>query len=319
MKINRTARVLACAALAGATLAACGSDGGSAGDDGGNDASRKIGFVNADSLDFHTCLDKGVEGAAKAASVEVIKANSTRDPGKEQANIEDMIVRKVDAIILQTVNIDSLTGAVAQANAADIPIFLTSVSGPDKDKILGAELSDVFHNGELAAEWVEKDAAGADAEAAIIAGAPGAASDLFVKGFRKTLPDNVSVVFEQPGMFQRAKAQEVAENLLQSKPGVSYVFVPNEEMAFGAATTFANAGRDDIKIIANGGTEKGLEAVESGAFAMLVASSPAELGKKALETTVAQLESEAKEPVIGEIPLTVITKDNIADAPSYCG
>ncbi|WP_229053497.1 sugar ABC transporter substrate-binding protein [Aeromicrobium sp. Leaf350] len=317
MKINLTARVLACMALAGGSLAACGTDSGEGG--GSSEDSYTIGFVNSDTLDFHTCLEEGLTKAADGASVEVISANSARDPGKEQSNIEDMIVRQVDAIILQTVNIDSLTGAVAQANAAGIPIFLTSVSGPDKTKILGAELSDVFHNGELAAQWLEEDAAGDDVDAAIIAGAPGAASDLFVKGFREALPDSVDVVFEQPGMFQRAKAQEVAENLLQSNPDVSYVFVPNEEMAFGAATAFANAGRDDIKIIANGGTPEGLEAVESGQFAMLVASSPADLGKKALETTVDQLEADAPEPAIGEIPLTVVTKDNVADAPSYCG
>ena len=230
-----------------------------------------------------------------------------------------MIVRQVDAIILQTVNVDSLKGAVSKANAADIPIFLTSVGGPDMDDVAGAELSDVEVTGEKSADWINTDSGGQPVDVAIIAGAPGAASDLFVKGFKSKLGQPATVVFEQPGMFQRAKAQEVAENLLQSQPGIKYVFVPNEEMAFGALTAFENAGRNDIKIVANGGTDAGLAAVEEGKFAMIVASSPYQLGQKSISTMSGLLDAPKDDPVIGEIPTTVVTKENIADAPAYCG
>ncbi|MCR1782704.1 sugar ABC transporter substrate-binding protein [Nocardioides carbamazepini] len=304
------------ATAATTSLAACGS-GSDSGDS--DDAAYAIGFVNADSLDFHQCLEAGIDDQAQTVPVEVVHANSARDPAKEQANVEDMIVRQVDAIVLQTVNIDSLEGAIAKAVAADIPIFLTSVGGPDMAGVAGAELSDVQHTGEVSAEWLNEDSAGQDVDVAIIAGAPGAASDLFVGGFKSALGPHATVVFEQPGMFQRAKAQEVAENLLQSNPDVDYVFVPNEEMGFGALTAFENAGRSDIKIITNGGTEDGLEATSEGRFAMLVASSPYELGVKAVSTMVDLLENPTDEPVIGQIPTTVVTKDNVDDAPSYCG
>lgn len=313
----KVAARLSTAAVLTTALTACGSDDGGAA--GGADDGFTIGFVNADNLDFHQCLRAGVDAEAEKRGVEIVEANSIRDPGKEQSNVEDMIVRQVDAIVLQTVNIDSLEGAIANANAADIPIFLTSVGGPDLDSVAGAELSDVRQTGERSAAWLAEDAAGQDVKVGIIAGAPGAASDLFIAGFKSKLPTTASVVFEQPGMFQRAKAQEVTENMLQSNSDVDYVFVPNEEMAFGALTAFENAERSDIKIIANGGTEKGLEATADGRFAMLVASSPYDLGAKAIATVTDLLENPEDEPVIGEVPLTVVTKENVADAPPYCG
>ncbi|MFC3961513.1 sugar ABC transporter substrate-binding protein [Nocardia jiangsuensis] len=309
-----TARTVTAACLAAAlagTVAACG---GSAGN-----GARTIGFVNADNLEFHRCLEAGVRDQATASSLDLVTSNSGHDPAKEQSGVEDMIVRRVDAIVLQTVNVDSLEGAVAKANAAGIPIFLTSVGGPNMDQVAGAELSDVLTTGKKAATWINEDSAGQRADVAIVAGTPGAASDLFIKGFKSQLAGSATVVFEQPGNFQRAKAQEVAENLLQSQPGVRYVFVPNEEMAFGVLTAFENAGRSDIKIVTNGGTEQGLKATEQGKFAMLVASSPYALGVKAVRTMGELLATPQDGPVIDQIPTTVVTRNNIADAPSYCG
>lgn len=304
-----------------ASLSACGPA-SSASDPKGSEAdssSLKIGFVNADTLEFHKCLEKGADTAATKQKVELIKANSTRDPGKELSNVEDMIVRQVDAIVLQTVNIDALKNAVAKANAAQIPIFLTSVVGPDKETILGAVLSDVEENGRMSAEWLNKDSAGAAVKVGIIAGAPGASSDLFVSGFKGALGPKAEVVFQQPGMFQRAKAQEVAENLLQAQPGVNYVFVPNEEMAFGALTAFKAAGREDIKILTNGGTPAGLAAVKDKGFAVLVASSPADMGSMAVSSTVDLLTKKGDQEKLHEIPLTIITPDTVTTAPKYCG
>lgn len=309
---GRSVAAVATAALLSFSLAACGKS-DSAGDD-----KITIGFVNADTLEFHTCLDKAMELEAEAKGARLITANSTRDPAKELSNVEDMIARNVDVIILQTVNIDSLQGSVAKANAANIPIFLTSVLGPDPSKILGAILADVEQSGRLSGEWLTADADGKPVKAAIIAGAPGAASDLFVKGFKSALSDNVEVVFEQPGMFQRAKAQEVAENLLQSKPDVQYVFVPNEEMAFGALTAFEAAGRKDIKILTHGGSPAGIQALREGKFATTVSSSPKDIGHMAIESAIALLENAGSVEKIQQIPTALVTADKIDQARPYC-
>ncbi|WP_285697140.1 substrate-binding domain-containing protein [Actinomadura sp. NBRC 104412] len=292
-----------------AVLSACGS--GAAGDD-----KVKLGFVNGANTEFHTCLLKAVDREAKANGAELLTANSGQNPGTELSNIEDMISRQVDALIVQTVNVDALEGAIGKANRAKIPIFLTSVVTDDPSKIAGAAVVDLKRVGALDAQWVGQDAKGAAVEVGVIAGAPGAASDLMTGGFSGALPGNAKVVANQPGMFNRTKAQDVAENMIQAHPGLDYVFVANEDMAFGALNAFQAAG-SKVKIVTTNGTDHGLAAVRDGRFAATVANSPTVIGRLAVRNTLAYLH---KKPIqkITQAPATLITKDNLDEAPQYC-
>ncbi|MES5818321.1 substrate-binding domain-containing protein [Streptomyces sp. RG80] len=132
-------------------------------------------------------------------------AESRQDATTELANIEDMIARNVDALIVQTVDVDALKDDIAKAKEAGVPIFLTSIVPDDISDILGAVVVDLEKVGALDARWIERDAAGADVRVGIVAGAPGAAPDLLVGGFTGALPDNATVVASRPGMFDAAK------------------------------------------------------------------------------------------------------------------
>lgn len=294
-----------------ALLSGCGS--GSGGGDGG----VTLGFVNGSTTEFHTCLQRAITKEAKAKGADVIAANSNQDPGKELSNIEDMLSRQVDVLIVQTVNADALAGDIAKAQNADIPIFMTSVIPKDTSGILGAVVVDLKKVGALDAGWVADDAAGAQATAGVIAGAPGAASDLEVKGFTDALPGNVKVVAKQPGMFNRAKAQDVAENMIQAHPDLTYAFVANEDMASGAYQAFQAADKD-VKIVTINGTNAGLAAVKDGRFAATVANSATVTGQLAVRDTLGLLKKKQGVNKIAKTPIKLITKKNLGEAPKYC-
>lgn len=278
----------------------------------------KLGLISSANNEWGSCMQGGVESAAKEQDVELLVANSDGDSAKELSNVEDMISRGVDAILMNTVNVDSLEGGVAKAEAAGIPMYLIAVMPPDLEQVLGATVVDLGGVGALAAGWIAEDAAGADATAAVIAGAPGAASDFTIGGFKGALPENVSVVAEQPGMYNRAKAIEVAENIIEANPDLDYVFVLNEDMAFGAQAAFAAAGRDDVRIVTQNGTEPGLEAIKKGEFAATVADSAANLGATSLKNALGLLEDPSGEK-IGKMPVSLITADNLDEAIPFCG
>ncbi|MFD5873009.1 sugar ABC transporter substrate-binding protein [Streptomyces sp. NPDC060322] len=299
------------ASVAGLALVLSGCGAGAS-----DDGSVSLGFVNGGDTEFHTCLQASIEDTAEAEDAELYTANSHQNPGTELSNIEDMISRDVDALIVQTVNVDALKGDIAKAKSANIPIFLTSVVTDDPTDILGAVVVDLKQVGELDAGWVGKDAAGKPAEAGVIAGAPGAASDLLVNGFTKALPDNVEVVANQPGMFNAAKAQDVAENMIQAHPDLAYAFVANEEMAFGALKAF-QAAKADVKIVTVNGTDRGVAAVKDGRFAATVANSAMTTGRIALTNALALLDKK-KTDKIASTPISLITADNVSSAPQYC-
>ncbi|MFF0681063.1 sugar ABC transporter substrate-binding protein [Streptomyces tendae] len=184
-----------------------------------DDGPLTLGFVNGGDSRFHTCLQRSVEIAAKNNFARLVTANSRQDAATELSNIEDMIAREVDAIILQTVDTDALKRDIEKAAEADIPVFPTSVS-TDPDDILGAVVVDLEAVGRLDAQWVADGAGGRDVQVAVVAGAPGAASDLLTDGFTKALPVNAEVVAEQPGMFHADKAEEVAAGMARAHPGL---------------------------------------------------------------------------------------------------
>ncbi|MFF8908482.1 sugar ABC transporter substrate-binding protein [Streptomyces olivaceoviridis] len=313
MRVPTRPRSALFAALAASalTLSACDSGGG-----GGGDVT--LGFVNGGDTSFHTCLQKAIEQTATAEKVKVYTANSHQNPGTETSNIEDMISRNVSALIVQTVNVDSLKGDIAKAKAAKIPIYLTSVSTGDAADILGAAVVDLGKVGALDAGWIAKDAGTENAEVGIVAGAPGAASDLLVNGFKRALPANAKVVANQPGMFSPAKAQDVAQNMIEAHPGLDYAFVANEEMAFGVRKAFDAAGHENVEIVTVNGTDEGVAAVKSGEFSATVANSAETIGDTAVRNTVGLIHRKQGVDKIADIPLVLVTQDNVSEAPQYC-
>ncbi|MGW3662492.1 sugar ABC transporter substrate-binding protein [Streptomyces sp. NPDC005141] len=318
MRLSARSRRALFAAVAGTTLvlSGCGKD-DNATTAGASSGAVTLGFVNGADTAFHTCLQKAVEQTAKSEGAKVYTANSHQNSGTELSNIEDMISRKVSALIVQTVNVDALEGDIAKARASGIPIYLTSVVPTDSADILGAAVVDLRKVGSLDADWIRTDAAGRDVKIGVVAGAPGAASDLLVDGFTKELPAGAKVVANQPGMFNPVKAQEVAENMIQAHPDLDYTFVANEEMAFAVRKAFDAAGAKEVKIVTVNGTDEGLAAVKDGRFSATVANSAMVIGETAVKSTVSLL-AKPKVDKIANIPLLLVTKDNLTEAPQYC-
>ncbi len=310
---------LGAGALLLATLTGCAADAAPSGEGEAPVAGAvdKIGFISGANNFWGTCLQKGVEREAADTGVELLVANSDADAAKELANLEDMISRGADAILLNTVSVDALQGGIQKAKDAGIPLYLIAVVPQNTDDILGATVVDLGGAGALAAGWIEEDAAGSDVTVGVIAGAPGASSDYVVGGFEGALPANATVVANQPGMFNRAKAQEVAENMIQANPNLDYVFVLNEDMAAGARTAFDAAGRSDLTIVTMNGTPDGLAAIEAGQFGASVSDSASNLGASSVRNALALLDGSSTEK-ISQMPISLITKDNTADAIPFC-
>ncbi|MFJ9899672.1 sugar ABC transporter substrate-binding protein [Streptomyces sp. NPDC091280] len=297
----------------GLLLSGCGLESSAAPAD---DGPITLGFVNGGSTEFHTCLRESIANTAKSNFARLVTADSHQDAAQELANVRTMIARHVDAIIVQTVDTTALKSDIAQAKKAHIPIFLTSVSADPSD-ILGAVVVDLKAVGRLDADWIEDDAAGRKVQVAVIAGAPGAASDLLVGGFTKGLSANVRVVADRPAMFDAAKAKTVAASMIKAHPGLDYAFVANEEMAFAARKAFDASGGKGVKIVTVNGTDEALAALKDGRFAATVSNSAKDTGELAVTDVIGLLRGE-KVDKIATTPARLVTKANADTAPLYC-
>jgi ribose transport system substrate-binding protein len=319
-KNSTTAAAWATMLAAGLVLSGCtaGSAGPAAPADGDQATEGyTIGFISGANNEWGSCLQKGIEGAADSEGVELFVANSDGDAVKELSNVEDFISRGVDAIVLNTVSVDALAGGMQRAEDAGIPVYLVAVVPENLDTVLGASVVDLGGVGAIAAGWIAEDAGSEPVNVAIVAGAPGASSDYVVGGFSGALPASATIVAEQPGMFNRGKAQEVTENIVQANPQLDYVFALNEDMAFGVRTALDAAGMQTTKIVTLNGTEPGLAAIEDGTFSATVADSAAALGAHSIMNTIGLLGESGGEK-ISTMETLLITEANIADAPPFC-
>ncbi|NMR96258.1 substrate-binding domain-containing protein, partial [Vibrio parahaemolyticus] len=84
------------------SLVACSSGTDEGGENtGGSTEARKVGFViSTQANPFFVTLKEGAESKAKDLGVELIVLDSQDDPAKEASNVEDLITKKVDLIII---------------------------------------------------------------------------------------------------------------------------------------------------------------------------------------------------------------------------
>ena len=276
-----------------------------------------LGFINGGTTLFHTCLQTAVTETTSNNLAKVLTADSNGSKAAELRNVKDMIARKVDAIILLSVDASALDADIAAARKAKVPISLIAVTPADDSEILGAVISDLPGIGKLDAQWVDEDTAGKSATAVVISGDGSTSSNLMVGGFTKNLADNVRVVGNERGMFDRATAKAAAAGLIKAHPDIRYAFVANEDMAFGARAAFDAAGAHSVKIVTVNGTDQGLAALKNGKFAATVSNSVQDLGALAVTHTLGLLRKEEKDK-IAHIDARLVTKANADTAPLYC-
>ncbi|MFF7334363.1 substrate-binding domain-containing protein [Streptomyces sp. NPDC008150] len=278
----------------------------------------RIGFVNGGTSEFHTCLQASVEDTAQDNLATATVANSGGSAARELANVKSMIAKKVDVIILQTVNTSALDADVDAAWKAGVPIFLTSLTPPEGNgHILGAAVSRLPPIGALDAGWVNSEVGGRATEVGVISGDGSASSDQMTEGFTEALDSNVHVAAQAEGFYAEDKAKSAASAMIQAHPNLDYVFVASEQMGFGVRAALDAAGAQDVGIVTVNGTDDGLKALKSGEFAATVSDSAMDLGALAVTNALGLLRKDDVSK-IDYVPTRLVTKADADTAPLYC-
>ena len=140
--------------------------------------------------------------------------------------MEDLIVRGVDAILINPADSDAVGNAIKKANQEDIPV-ITLDRGADSGEVVTHIASDNVAGGVMAGEFI-LDILNGSGKVVELEGIPGtsAARDRG-KGFNEALKgSDVTVVARQTADFDRTKGLNVMENILQGQPEIDAVFCP---------------------------------------------------------------------------------------------
>lgn len=108
-----------------------------------------IGFVvSTQTNPFFVTLKQGAEDKAEELGVELIVLDSQDDPSKELANMEDLITKNVDLIIVNPTDSDAIVNSIIAANEAGIPV-ITVDRASNGGEVLAHVASDNIEGGKM--------------------------------------------------------------------------------------------------------------------------------------------------------------------------
>jgi ribose transport system substrate-binding protein len=230
------------------------------------------------------------EEAAKR-NYELVVTDAQGQTSKQVSDVEDLVARGVDLILLAPREYEGLAPALQAAREAGIPVILVDreaegTAGEDYVTFLG---SNFIEQGRRAAEWLARETTG-QARIVELSGTPGSSVAVDrAKGFREgiTAHPGMQIIASQTGDFSRATAQNVMQNIIQAKGReITAVYAHNDEMALGAIQALKAAGLKpgtEIKVISIDGQRAALEAIQRGELGATVESNP-RFGPLAFET-----------------------------------
>jgi ribose transport system substrate-binding protein len=232
-----------------------------------------------------------LKAEAQKRGVDLVVTDAQGQTAKQVSDVEDLIARRVNIILLAPREFEGLAPALQAAKQANIPVILVDreaagTAGQDYVTFLG---SNFVEQGRRAAEWLAT-ATNGKANIVELSGTPGAsvAADR-AKGFREGIAKHpgMKILASQTGNFTRAQGERVMQNLAQSLgPQVTAVFAHNDEMALGAIQALKSAGRrpgQDVTVVSIDGQKAALESIMAGELGATVESNP-RFGPLAFET-----------------------------------
>ena len=255
-------------------------------------AERTLGLVLSTlNNPFFVTLRDGAQAAADAAGVKLVIVDAQDDSAKMTAGIEDLINKKVSALLINPTDADAVVPSIQKANAANIPVF-TVDRGASGGTVVSHIASDNVAGGTMAAEFLCQ-AIGGKGNVVELQGIAGtsAARDRG-QGFNdymKASCKDAKIVAQQTAEFNRAKGLTVFENILQAQPEIAAVFAHNDEMILGAIQAAEAAGRTGILFVGFDAVDDAVKAVTDGKLAATVAQQPDLMGQLGVETAVKYL------------------------------
>ncbi len=305
---------LACAAFA-LVLAAAGCNRQSGADQGDGRPTVAL-VVKTLNNPFFIDMQRGAEEAAKQHGVNLLVQAAERevDVERQMQIVENLIQRRVSALLITPSGSREIVSAIVKANRAGIPVLIldtradAAALAAERGTVATFIGSDNYEGGRIAGRHLAERMNG-QARIAVLEGIPGhETGDARLRGFRDALRDHpgMQIVVSQPANWERDLGFNVTQNLLQAHPTVNALFAASDLMALGATEAIAAAGRTgSIAVVGFDAIEEARAAIGKGTMTASIAQNPAQMGRMGVEAVVKLLAGETLPAEIG-VPIELI-------------
>lgn len=259
---------------------------------------------------FYRDLEDGLRAAATRAGFELIVTAADFDLGRQSAQMEDFVARRVDAIVLCPVDSKGVGPAVRRANAAGIPVFTADIAAQEGEVVCHIA-SDNVAGGRLAGEYLARTLGGKGKVAIINQPVVTSVLDR-VQGFREAIAraPGIEIVADVNGQGVRDKALEAASDVLQAHPDLAGIFGINDDSVLGALDAVRQFRRDGVALVGYDATEPAVDAITRGtALKADVIQYPRRIGETTIDAIARHFAGDA-------LPQTIPVEVGIVDRES---
>ena len=235
---------------------------------------------------FYQDLEAGLRAAAAEHGYELIVQAGEFDVARQKDQIENFIVRRVDAIIVSPCDSKSIGTSVQAANRAGIPVFTADIAvlaeGAD---VVCHVASDNVAGGRLAARAVT-EVLGGPGRVAIIDHPEVESVIQRVSGFEEEIAraPGVEIVAKLTGKGVKDVAFRTAEDILQAHPGLDAIFGINDDSALGALAAVEKAGKQGrVAIVGFDAVPEARRAIAAGKIHADVVQQPERIGRTVVQ------------------------------------
>jgi ribose transport system substrate-binding protein len=264
----------------------------------------------------------GVQEAGKVLGWDVTVADGKGDPAAWNSAIQQAVTAKADGIVLLAVDPALVTGALAKAKAAGIPVVSTFIPKLGSATVDAYASTDHAAGGKILASWIAADSGG---KAKVLM--------LNEKAFPELVKRNTALTDELAASCPGCEVVDTVEfnigtmaqqlagavtSALQRHPDVTYVVAPFDSSGIFAGQGIRQAGKaGTVKMVGAEGDPNGIQAVQQGAQAVDLATVPPWGGWAAADLLVRHFAGAPVEHA--ELPQRLFDKSNVPSGKGWTG
>jgi ribose transport system substrate-binding protein len=263
---------------------------------------------------FVVLAESAKENATKLG-YDAVVFDSQNDPAKETAHFDNVIASGYSAVLFNPTDADGSIANVRRAKAADVPVFCMDRELNATDAAVSQILSDNYSGCVALGQHFVKEVGESGTYVELL----GLVGDNNTRnrsdGFHSVVdryPD-LKMVAQQSADFDRAKALEVMEAILQANPEINAVFCGNDAMAMGAYQALLAAGKNaTVKVFGFDGADDVVNMIKEGKIVATGMQFPKLMAKTAAESADKYLKGERDIPQKVPVAVELVHQGNAA-------
>ncbi len=250
-----------------------------------NGSTYRIGFSNCgQNHPLFAEIQRSFETAAsRQPNWEVILKDANNTSEQQYADIEDLITRECDAVVLIPNSSSDLSAAVQKLNEAAIPA-ITVCRAVEQGEVLSNVGCDDYEIGRMAANYIATKLNGRGV-VLNLEGTPGASTAIQrSRGFRDVISQypNIELLSGFSADFRRTRALQITTDLIRDGVKFDAVWATNDEQCGGVAQALQNSGRRGVLLVGCNLQKDGCERIQTGQQSADITYPPG-MGAKATE------------------------------------